>query len=600
MKLDAKKLKIIWYFLKPYKLYLLFLFLIGIIMAILDFVNIALLYPILSISTNQNYHPDNLIYNFIYSLDSLCSAIFQIHDILITSCILFIIFAFVSFLFGILYIIISLKITKIITIESKKKIFEKQIQTDYQFFIDQKQGDIIYKISRAPSFIADVFVNLTKFSIDIILSISTFLLLLSISLNGSILFLSVGAGYYYFTRHLSLKISYITGTGRYKASQQENVILNEYINGVKQIKVYGVANHWKKLFGDAIEWSWNLWQRDSFWLQVPALVLYLLIFVTIGMVVIGIKLFYPYDFVTYLPILGTFSLAILNLLPRLANFGNYQMGIMGALPNLKVVENVIEDPTYSTLKNGAVQFKNKRPDIYFDHISFAHKNRDIIFENLTLHIHPGKTTAIIGQSGSGKSTLIDLIVRLYDVDKGAIFIDNINIKDYDLSSLHEKIGFVTQETFIFNASIRDNISFGQIYPESEIIQAAALANAREFIEQLPEKYDTIVGDRGVRLSGGEKQRIAIARAIIRNPDLLILDEATDSLDTVSEKLVQDAINNVTKKCTTIIVAHRLLTVKDADIIYVLEKGKIIERGDHQTLMTKEGKYWEMYTRQSSL
>jgi ABC-type multidrug transport system fused ATPase/permease subunit len=434
-------------------------------------------------------------------------------------------------------------------------------------------------------------------SIDIILSISTIILLLSISFKGSLILLCAIAGYYSLTRFLSLKVSYNTGTGRYKASQQENVILNEFINGIKQIKVYGVSQRWKQHYEETIDTFWKLWRKDSFWLQVPALLLYLCIFVAIGAVVIIIKLYYPLDFIIYLPILGIFALAILKLLPRLTNFGNYQMGIMSALPNLVIVRQVLEDSTYVKVKNGTLPFHAKKPDIEINHITFGYQNRDPLFSDLSLHIDVGKTTALVGASGSGKSTIIDLILRMYDVEKGEILIDNIDIRKYDIKTLHEKMGYVSQETFIYNASIQDNIAFGRKYSREKIIEAAKLANIHEMVTQLPLQYDMPVGDRGIKLSGGERQRIAIARAIIGNPELLILDEATSSLDNVSEKVVQDAINNVAKKCTTIIVAHRLSTVRDADIIYVIEKGKIVESGTHNQLMDRKNKYWEMYTRQ---
>jgi len=314
----------------------------------------------------------------------------------------------------------------------------------------------------------------------------------------------------------------------------------------------------------------------------------------IGLVIIVIKLYYPENFIAYLPVLGTFSLAVLTLLPRLANFGNYQMGIMSALPNLDMVRNIQLDTSYSRLTNGEIQLATKRPEIRFNEVVFGYKKEEQILKGITLEIESGKTTAIVGQSGSGKSTMIDLLLRLYDVDSGTIEIDKKNIIQYDLPSLRKKIGFVSQDTFIFNASIEENITFGDSYSTEDIKEASELANAREFIEKMPLGYGTIVGDRGMRLSGGERQRIAIARAIIRKPEILILDEATSSLDTVSEKAVQDAISNVAKKCTTIIVAHRLSTILNADRIYVLKDGKITESGTHDELLRNTGDYWRMY------
>ncbi len=599
MSKNEPRLSDIWYFLSPYKWYLLLLFIIGLGASLLEFINVALLYPMLAISTNQNFPQDGLIFQFLLIIDNLLSLVLPINDQLIKICVLFIFFAIVAWFITLLYIKISSDLIARITVDFKQKVFNKIIDADYQFFVDHKQGDIIYKTQRAPGYIADILSNLTKLSIDLMLSATAFILLISISLKGTLVLIIGGIFYYLFTRYLSMKISYLTGQGRYQLGQKESVLLNESITGSKQIKVFEVSSIWKNQFHATLKQFFDLWKRDIFWAQIPASTLYLLIFVTIGSVIIYIKLFYSNPFILYLPLLGTFSLAVLKLLLRVANYGTYQMGIMSALPNLIAVKDTLEDPDYTTIKSGILKFDHKIPSIRFENIYFGYKNRDRIFQGMSMLIEPGKTTAIVGSSGSGKSTMIDLLLRLYDVEQGAIFIDNINLCEYEIISIREKIGFVSQDTFIFNSTIRDNISFGENYPESKIIAAASQANAHEFILQLPQGYDTIVGDRGVKISGGERQRIAIARAIIRDPEILILDEATSALDNVSEKIVQDAINNVAKKCTTLIVAHRLSTIRNADSIYVLENGKIIENGSHDNLMERKGKYWELYTHQAS-
>jgi ABC-type multidrug transport system fused ATPase/permease subunit len=300
------------------------------------------------------------------------------------------------------------------------------------------------------------------------------------------------------------------------------------------------------------------------------------------------------NFVSIIPVFGTFAFAAFKLMPRLSSLGSYRMQIMSALPNVEVVHAVLKDESYTNIKNGTEKFIKLHSGIELRNVKFAYKKRGEVLHNVSLKIEKGKMTAIVGASGSGKSTVVDLLLRLYDVDEGGMYIDDKNIKDYDITTFLEKSGFVSQETFIYHASIRDNITFGNEYTEHEIVEAAELADAYEFVQQFPEKYDTLVGDRGVKLSGGQKQRIAIARAMIRKPEILILDEATSSLDNVSENIVQRAIDKVSKKCTTVIIAHRLSTIQNADIIYVLDKGKIVESGTHNQLMEREGEYWHLY------
>jgi ATP-binding cassette, subfamily B, heavy metal transporter len=249
-------------------------------------------------------------------------------------------------------------------------------------------------------------------------------------------------------------------------------------------------------------------------------------------------------------------------------------------------------------KPNAANFKPARGDIVFENVSFAYDAKRPILKNISLHVPAGKTVAIVGPSGAGKSTISRLLFRFYDVTAGRILIDGQNISDVTQASLRKAIGMVPQDTVLFNDTIRYNIRYGRPdATDAEVEQAAKLAQIHNFVLSLPQGYEAMVGERGLKLSGGEKQRVSIARTILKSPPILVLDEATSALDSLTEQDIQEALKGVSRNRTTVVIAHRLSTVIEADEIIVLDKGEIAERGSHQALLRKKGLYAEMWNRQ---
>ena len=303
------------------------------------------------------------------------------------------------------------------------------------------------------------------------------------------------------------------------------------------------------------------------------------------------------------PTIIFYLVMLYSIINPLKEFSKASYNIPKGLASMERIDKILQAEVEIKDKETPKHISSFEHQIEFRHVSFAYTDRKsaelvYVLKDINLVIPKGKTVALVGQSGSGKSTMVDLIPRYYDVQEGEVLIDGINVKDLAVHDLRMLIGNVNQEAILFNASFKDNIRFGKTdATDEEIANAAKIANAYEFITKSEKGFDTNIGDRGGRLSGGQRQRVSIARAILKNPPILILDEATSALDTESERLVQDALEKLMKTRTTVAVAHRLSTIKHADEICVLHEGKIVERGTHEELIEKEGYYKKLHDMQ---
>ena len=480
----------------------------------------------------------------------------------------------------------------------RNMMYKKIISLPISYFSEKRKGDVISRITTDINEFQTSYLSILEFIVKEPLTIIfTIVIMCGISLKLTVFV-------FVFIPVAGLAISRVGKTlkkhsGRVQAEQGFFLsLIEETLSGLRIIKSFNAQGAFIKRFTDSTQrfnnYANNLSYRQNLASPISEF---------LGILVIGILLWYGGTMVLVDKTLGGsefvayMGLAYNILTPaKEISKAAYRLrqGDAAALRVLEVIH--AQNPIFD--KENAIEKTDFQAAISLKNISFKYDN-EYVLKDFSLEIPKGKTVALVGQSGSGKSTIANLIARFYDVNEGSITFDGTDIRDLKIQSLRDLIGIVSQDSILFNDTITNNLLIGK--PSAtpmEIEEAAKVANAYDFIEALPEKFQTNIGDMGGKLSGGQKQRLSIARAVLKNPPIMILDEATSALDTESEKLVQNALEKMMMNRTSLVIAHRLSTIQKADIIVVMEKGKIIEQGNHATLMAQNGTYRKLVEMQS--
>ncbi|HBB34600.1 MAG TPA: ABC transporter ATP-binding protein [Cyanobacteria bacterium UBA8803] len=495
--------------------------------------------------------------------------------------------------------LVSSALSRRITCDLRETGLQLLLEVDLDFYSQMKVGDLINRLGgetgRAAGEVGTVL-GMVMTSINVLVFLAL-LLALSWKLTlASTVLMALVAG----VNQYSINRAKVFGKNLSELSKVYSIGVLETLQGIRLVKATGnEIREYQKLRQFIRDREQADFQSQANSAAIGPVGEVTGIVGLIGIVFLG-RLFFANEIEALSAVLFSFLILLQRLLPLISQLNRARGGLANNAASVEIINDFLRRDNKPFMKNGSITYGALQKGIHFNHLSFAYPTQPdkAVLNDINLYLPRGTTLALVGASGAGKSTLADLLPRFYDPLSGCITLDGIDLREFEIASLRRVMGIVSQDTFLFNNSVRSNIAYARPdATDEEIIAAAKRANAWEFIERLPKGFDTMIGDRGVLLSGGQRQRLAIARALVQDPDILILDEATSALDTVSERLVQAAIEELSRARTTLVIAHRLSTVQKADQIAVLDQGCVVEVGRHEDLLRKGGYYARLYQMQ---
>lgn len=478
------------------------------------------------------------------------------------------------------------------TYDVKRRIFDRLRTRPYGYFLAHKEGDITYRLTVAPQNLAAALLFAAVTVSYSLTSLATFVLLLTIEWRVTIAMLLIGAVFFGVNRYVARRFSYNAGREKLAAQSAELGVIHEFVVGAKDVLAADASGAWMGRFLEQSSTYRRFFVRDLTWSAVPGLFLELGVMLLAGAAAVILRTVAPDAILALLPVLAVYVYAARQMLGTVAVVSRQLLRIAALESDSSVLRSALVEQDGTVEKGGAP--RDRVPPwerIRFDSVSFRYPGRSAtVVTELSFAIERDRTTALVGGSGVGKSTLLYLLLRLFAPTTGRVIVGDADLADLDPKAWRARVGYVGQELFVFNGTVAENIAFGEDRPRASIEAAARAAQADEFIRALPGGYATVIGDRGMTLSAGQRQRLVIARALVREPELLLLDEATSALDNISEELVQRSLAEIAGRCTVVVVAHRLSTVRRADRIVVLEGGRAVEQGRHDDLVGAGGAY----------